>query len=281
MKVARGPEIEAERGVRRPGFAAATGWPSSVEAAMPRLATDALGVHFGDRSALEGVDVRFGAGEKVGLLGPNGAGKSTLLKCLAGVLPPTHGVVSLEGRPVRRPSPRVVYVPQRTGVDWHFPISVLDVAMMGRGLRRSRWRALGDAEREAALGALARVGMERLAGIQIGALSGGQQQRVFLARALVQDGEIFLLDEPFAGVDVPTRELLVDLFSRLRDAGKTIVYATHDLAMAAASSDRLLLLNRRLVADGPPAATMTAANLAATFGGQAVLPIGVVAVGAG
>jgi len=208
------------------------------------------------------------------MLGPNGAGKSTLLKALAGLLPPTHGVVRLDGDLVRRPSPRVVYVPQRTGVDWHFPISVLDVAMMGVGLKRSRLRPLGGRDRAAALAALDQVGMRRLAGIQIGQLSGGQQQRAFLARALVQDGEVFLLDEPFAGVDVPTQELLVGLFARLRDAGKTIVYATHDLALAAASSDRIILLNRRLLADGPPAAAMTAANLRAAFGGQAVVSIG-------
>ena len=113
--------------------------------------------------------------------------------------------------------------------------------------------------------------MRHLAGVQIGQLSGGQQQRVFLARALVQDGEVYLLDEPFAGVDVPTQELLVALFGRLRDAGKTIVYATHDLAQATGSSDRVMLLNRRLIAAGPPGQVMTAANLRATFGGQAVI----------
>jgi len=241
--------------------------------AIPRLETSALSVHFGDRSALEGVDLRIGAREILSLLGPNGAGKSTLLKALAGVLAPTHGVVLLDGQRVRRPNSRVVYVPQRSGVDWHFPVSVLDVAMMGIGLRRSRWRPLGASDRQAALTALERVGMRRLAGVQIGQLSGGQQQRVFLARALVQDGEILLLDEPFAGVDAPTQELLVDLFARLRDGGKTILYATHDLSLAAASSDRMLLVHHRLIADGPPAAVMTAENLRETFGGRAVLPM--------
>jgi manganese/zinc/iron transport system ATP- binding protein len=237
-----------------------------------RLETQELSVHFGQRSALEGVQARFGPSETISLLGPNGAGKSTLLKALAGMLPPTHGVVRLDGEPVRRPNPAVVYVPQRTGVDWTFPVSVLDVALMGVALRRPRLAPLGREERAAALAALERVGMAPLAGVQIGQLSGGQQQRVFLARALLQDGDVFLLDEPFAGVDVPTQELLVGLFGRLRDAGKTIVYATHDLALAAASSDRVLLLNRRVVAAGPPAAVMTAANLRATFGGQAVVP---------
>jgi len=217
------------------------------------------------------VNIRLGPAEIVGLLGPNGAGKSTLLKALAGMLPPTHGVVRLDGQLVRRPSPAVAYVPQRTGVDWSFPIGVLDVALMGRRLRRSRMAPLGAGDRADALDALERVGMRGLAQVQIGQLSGGQQQRVFLARALVQDGEVYLLDEPFAGVDVPTQELLVALFGRLRDAGKTIVYATHDLTQATVSSDRVLLLNRRLIAAGPPGEVMTAANLRATFGGQAVI----------
>jgi ABC-type Mn2+/Zn2+ transport system ATPase subunit len=144
---------------------------------------------------------------------------------------------------------------------------------MGRALTRSRFAPVPRRDREAALDALAQVGMRRLAHVQIGQLSGGQQQRVFLARALMQAGEVYLLDEPFTGVDVPTQRLLVALFDALRDEGKTIIYATHDLALAAASSNRILLLNRRLIAAGPPDAVMTAANLQATFGGQAVLPI--------
>ncbi len=238
-----------------------------------RLRTEQLSVHFGDRSALDTVDVAFAAGETTSILGPNGAGKSTLLRCLAGMLPPTHGAVLLDGQPVNGPTPRVVYVPQRSAVDWTFPISVLDVTLMGVGLRRSRWRPLGGSDKHAALSALENVGMRRLAGVQIGQLSGGQQQRVFLARALLQEGDAYLLDEPFTGVDVPTQHLLVELFDRMKRQGKTIIYATHDLALAAASSDRVLLLNRRLVADGPPGAVLTEAALRATFGGQAVIPV--------
>ncbi len=245
--------------------------PRLLVSSTPRLVTEGLSVHFGPRSALDAIDARFGPAETVSLLGPNGAGKSTLLKALAGVLPPTHGVVRLDGTPVRRPSPAVVYVPQRTGVDWTFPVSVLDVALMGRAARRSRLTPFAARDRADALAALERVGMRRFADVQIGQLSGGQQQRVFLARALVQDGDVYLLDEPFAGVDVPTQELLVAIFGRLRDAGKTIVYATHDLLQAAVSSDRVLLLNRRLIAAGPPRDVMTAPNLRATFGGEAVI----------
>jgi ABC-type Mn2+/Zn2+ transport system ATPase subunit len=238
----------------------------------PRIRTEALSVHFGDRSALDTIDIVFAAGETTSILGPNGAGKSTLLKTIAGMLPPTHGRVLLDGEAVTGPCSRVIYVPQRSAVDWSFPISVLDVALMGIGLRRSRFRPLSASDRNAALGALDAVGMRRLANVQIGQLSGGQQQRVFLARALLQQGDVYLLDEPFTGVDVPTQGLLVDLFANLARQGKTIIYATHDLALAAATSDRVLLINRRVIADGPPATTMTADNLRATFGGQAVVP---------
>jgi manganese/zinc/iron transport system ATP- binding protein len=239
----------------------------------PRLTVDNLGVHFGDRSALEGISVSFQAGETVSLLGPNGAGKSTLLKVIAGVLPPTHGSVRLGERPIDGPNRAVVYVPQRSSVDWSFPVSVLDVVLMAKIRRRSRLVPLGNQDREQALAALDQVAMRRFATVQIGQLSGGQQQRVFLARSLLQDGDVYLLDEPFTGVDVPTQELVVSLFDQLRRAGRTIVYATHDLAQAVKSSDRIFLLNRKLIAAGPPTETMSAANLRATFGGQAIVPL--------
>ena len=249
---------------------------SAVAAAGPAtdvvLQTESLGIHYGDRSALEDVTLGFRTYQTVSLLGPNGAGKSTLLRCLAGMLAPTHGRVRLHGRDVTGPSREVVYVPQRSGVDWSFPTSVLDVTLTGRGLTRPRLRPIPRGDRDDALAALGEVGMRRLAAVQIGALSGGQQQRVFLARALLQNGDVYLLDEPFTGVDVPTQQLLVDLFDRLCRSGKALVYATHDLALAAASSDRVILLNRRVVADGPPPAAMTAFNLKAAFGGQAVIP---------
>jgi len=231
-----------------------------------------LSVHFGNRSALSALDAAFAAGETVSLVGPNGAGKSTLLRVLAGLLPATHGTVRLHDAPVTGPNRAVVYVPQRTSVDWTFPVSVLDVVLMALTPRRTRLRPFTSDDHAAALESLARVGMEGFAAVQIGQLSGGQQQRVFLARALLQGGEVYLLDEPFAGVDIPTQELLVALFAGLRRAGRTIIYATHDLAQAARSSDRVFLLNRRAIASGPPSRVMSAANLRATFGGQAILP---------
>jgi ABC-type Mn2+/Zn2+ transport system ATPase subunit len=245
----------------------------TVPASAARLSVDCLGVHFGDRSALEDVTVSLGAGETISLVGPNGAGKSTLLKVIAGVLPPTHGVVQLDGKPIRGAHPAVAYVPQRSTVDWSFPVAVLDVVLMARARTRSRLAPFGAEDREAALAALDQVGMGRFAPVQIGQLSGGQQQRVFLARALLQQGMVYLLDEPFAGVDVPTQELVVSLFDGLRRSGRTIVYATHDLAQAVKSSDRIVLLNRRLIAVGPPRAVLTAANLRAAFGGQAIVPL--------
>jgi manganese/zinc/iron transport system ATP- binding protein len=231
-------------------------------------------VHFEQRSALLDVTASFSAGQTTSLVGPNGAGKSTLLRVLAGLQPPTHGDVLFRGASIAGPNANVVYVPQRTSVDWSFPVSVLDVVLMGVARRTTRLRPFGPADRDDALGALAQTGMDHLAGVQIGQLSGGQQQRVFLARALLQRGEVYLLDEPFAGVDIPTQELLVSLLMRLRDEGKTIVYATHDLAQTVRAADHVLLLNRRVIADGAPADVLTAPNLRAAFGGQAILPFG-------
>jgi manganese/zinc/iron transport system ATP- binding protein len=237
------------------------------------LVCDELSVHFEQRSALSGIEVAFHRGETVSLLGPNGAGKSTLLRVLAGLLPPTHGTVSLDGKPIEGANPVVIYVPQRTSVDWTFPVSVLDVVLMAKARGRPRLRPFDRRARDAALEALDRTGMRLYADVQIGQLSGGQQQRVFLARALLQQGEVYLLDEPFAGVDVPTQQLLVSLFTGLRNSGKTIVYATHDLSQAIHSSDRVLLLNRRLIADGPPSLVMTEENMKQTFGGQFIVPV--------
>ncbi|MBX3070297.1 MAG: metal ABC transporter ATP-binding protein [Thermomicrobiales bacterium] len=232
------------------------------------LETDSLSVHFGDRSALESVSLTFAPSEIVALAGPNGAGKSTLLRCLAGVLQPSHGVVRLHGDVIHRPSPDVVYVPQRTAVDWTFPSSVIDVVLMVRMRRRSRFRPYSKEDRSLAMEHLAIVGMDHLANVQISQLSGGQQQRVFLARALLADGSIYLLDEPFTGIDAPTQELISGLLGQLCQSGKTVISATHDLEQAAATSDRIILVNRTVVAAGPPDEVLTAANLGAAYGGH-------------
>jgi manganese/zinc/iron transport system ATP- binding protein len=239
----------------------------------PRLQTVQLCVHFGDRSALDNVDLSFDAAQTTALIGPNGAGKSTLLKALDGIQTPTHGEVLLDERPLRKPSPRIAYVPQRSEVEWTFPISVLDVVLMGRALKANRFVPIPGRDRQDALTAIDEVGMRRYAAVQIGALSGGQQQRVFIARALLQPADIYLLDEPFSGVDIPTQTLIVNIFSELRAAGKTIIFATHDLNMASQSADECVLLNRTVIAAGPARLVLTASNLQATFGGAALLPL--------
>lgn len=231
------------------------------------LTIDRLGVHFEERPALEGISLTISAGETIGLLGPNGAGKSTLLRCIAGMIPPTHGSIEF-GTGRNGEKARAVYVPQRSSVDWTFPVSVLDVALMALRTKRSRFRPYSKADEKTALDALDRVGMRNFAPHQIGALSGGQQQRVFLARALMQEGDFYLLDEPFTGVDVPTQDLLIELFAKLREEGKTLIYATHDLAQAHRSSTRIILIRRQIVADGPPNEVMTAKNLLTAFGGS-------------
>ncbi len=240
--------------------------------APPRLVAEAVSVHFGSRLALRDVSVSFRGGETVSLVGPNGAGKSTLLKVLAGMLRPSHGGVQRHPLPDGR-TPRASYVPQRTGVDWNFPVDVLDVVLMGAPVGGPLARLLpfrGDLRRRA-LAALEQVGMPDYARTQIGELSGGQQQRVFLARSLMQDGDILLLDEPFTGVDIPTQRLLLALLRGQCELGKTVIYATHDLEQAREASDRVLLVNGTIVADGPPQTVLTPTALRATFGGQVII----------
>lgn len=233
-----------------------------------RIQTLALSVHFDDRSALEDIELSLAPGEIIALVGPNGAGKSTLMRVLAGILLPSHGQVLVNGEVSHGPNPCIIYVPQRSVVDWTFPINVTEVVLLARRKTRSRLLPFGDPDRAAALDALRQVGMERFAEVQISRLSGGQQQRVFLARALIQNGDVYLLDEPFTGVDVPTQEIVVEVLHGLAARGKTIVFATHDLYQAFKSSDRVVLLNRTVIADGPPDKVATEANLRDTFGGR-------------
>lgn len=234
----------------------------------PILAAEDLSIHYGHRSALDTVSVHIERGTVTSLLGPNGAGKSTLLKAMAGVVPPSHGSVSFRGTPLRRPNPVITYIPQRSGAEWTFPISVLETVLLGLALRTPRFRGFNADERNRAHDALANVGLEPLANVQIGALSGGQQQRVFLARALVACGEVLLLDEPFTGVDVPTQELFLELFDDLSARGVTIIFATHDLQHAARSSSRAILLNNSIIADGPPTKVLQDELLTQAFQGR-------------
>lgn len=240
----------------------------SLDTRPVRIETRGLSVHFDDRPALSEIDLALYPGEIVALVGPNGAGKSTLMRVLAGILPPSHGRVIIDGKDAQGPDPCIIYVPQRSAVDWTFPIDVTGVVLLARRKTRSRFLPFRESDRQIARDALKAVDMERHASVQISRLSGGQQQRVFLARALVQNGDVYLLDEPFTGVDIPTQDIVVGVLRDLANQGKTIVYATHDLYQAFHSSDRVILLNHRIIAGGPPAQVATEENLRATFGGR-------------
>jgi manganese/zinc/iron transport system ATP- binding protein len=199
------------------------------------------------------------------IIGPNGAGKSTLLKGSLGIVKPLAGEARLFGAPFARVRERVAYVPQRASVDWDFPARVIDVVMMGLYARK-RWFQLFNAQdREAARAALARVGMESFADRQIGALSGGQQQRVFLARALAEDADLFILDEPFAGVDAATEAAIIGVLKTLQAVGRTIIAVHHDLSTVPEYFDRVLMINRRVIAEGSVHATFTDAHIAETY----------------
>lgn len=246
------------------------------------IETTALTVAYDDAPVLLNLDLRLPAGQMIGVVGPNGAGKSTLIKALLGLVPVAGGCVHWPGCScaatcaVSRPTNRrnasgridtdIAYVPQRSGVDWDFPITVFDLVMMGT-YGRLRWFARpGRSEREQAAAAIDRVGMTPYARRQIGQLSGGQQQRAFIARALVQNPSVYLLDEPFAGVDVTTEESLVDCLRELRDTGKTIVTVHHDLSTVPQYFDHVLMINRRVIASGPTETVFTPDNIRRTYG---------------
>jgi manganese/zinc/iron transport system ATP- binding protein len=238
------------------------------------LAIRHVSAGYGGPDVIEDISLDLPSGSVTAIIGPNGSGKSTLLKAILGLTPTRRGSVELDGRPIDGDRVSVAYVPQRELVDWSFPISAEQVVMMGR-YRHIGWvrRPTRD-DRRAISEALATVGMEHLADRQIGALSGGQQQRVFLARALVQDASVLLLDEPMTGVDRTTEELITELFANLREAGSTIAYATHDLEDAADSADYLCFVNRRLIRFGPPSETFTPPVLHETFGGELLIVSG-------
>jgi ABC-type Mn2+/Zn2+ transport system ATPase subunit len=218
---------------------------------------------------LEAVGFTIRPGERVAVVGPNGAGKSTLFKVIVGLMPHRTGDVLVHGHSHHAGDcPSIGYVPQREAVDWSFPVSVLDVVLMGR-VREIGWlRWPGRRDQEVARQALHQVGLSDLARRPIGALSGGQQQRVFIARALAQRADVLLLDEPFSGADVEAQAALFEILDDLQRRGVTVLLSTHDLQTATTRFDRLLLLNRRLLADGPAASVLTAERLAAAYGGR-------------
>lgn len=211
-----------------------------------------LTVSYGPVPALLDVSVNIPSGKLVGVIGPNGSGKSTFIKSVLGFAKPDVGEVKLFGKDAAQVKGRVAYVPQRGSVDWDFPITVREVAAMGRYGKRRWWQDLKTSDYQAADEALEKVRMSEFARRQIGQLSGGQQQRVFMARALTQSADVLLLDEPFAGVDAATERAILDVLQETQAQGKTVVVVHHDLGTAAEFFDLLLLLKQRMFAFGPP-----------------------------
>jgi len=225
-------------------------------------------VGYGDKIALEHVDLAVEAGTLLAVVGPNGAGKSTLLRIMAGLLRPWTGRVEVLGHPAGQQARRIAYVPQAELVDWSFPVTVEDVVMMGRYPALGPLRRPSERDRRTVTDALERVGMTAFATERIGALSGGQRRRVFLARALAAEPDLFLLDEPVTGIDATTQEDLMDLLEAEARRGKTVIATTHDLACAAQRFQRVLAVNRTLIAHGPSALVLDPAVLARVYGGH-------------
>jgi manganese/iron transport system ATP-binding protein len=233
----------------------------------PILEVDRLSVRYESGMALDQVSFHLHRGERVAVVGPNGAGKSTLFKVIAGVLEPSSGRASIAGE---GPGGHIciAYVPQRSQVDWSFPVTVSDVVMMGRTSKVGLLRWPKRKDRELVRQALADVGMEAFSRRQISELSGGQQQRMFIARALAQEAELMLMDEPLNGVDVQSQEVIFGILDELRRRSVTILVATHDLDQAADRFDRVLLLNHRLLGFGAPQEVFTTERLLAAYGGH-------------
>ncbi len=245
--------------------------PSSPSGDSLPLSIYDLTVAYHRKPVLWDVSLDLPPGKLVGVVGPNGAGKSTLIKAVLELVPSASGRVLVFGKPYRKARHRVGYVPQRESVDWDFPVSALDVVAMGLYGKIGWCRRVTRKYRDIALAALERVGIADLANRQISHLSGGQQQRTFLARALVQDADLYLMDEPFAAVDAATERAIVQILQDLKSAGKTMVVVHHDLQTVDEYFDHVVLLNMRVVAAGPTKEVFTNENLHKTYGGKLTL----------
>ena len=230
-----------------------------------------LTVAYHRKPVLWDIDCDIEEGKIIGIIGPNGAGKSTLLKAILDLIPKASGKILVYGEPYRKQRNRVGYVPQRESVDWDFPVTALDVVAMGQYGKIGWFKPVTRSHKSIALEAMARVGMADYANRQISQLSGGQQQRVFLARALVQNAQIYFMDEPFAGVDAATEQAIIKLLQEFRKDGRTVVVIHHDLQTVAEYFDYLILLNMRIVAAGPTEEVFNQTNLQKTYGGRLTL----------
>ncbi|MBC6478206.1 MAG: ABC transporter ATP-binding protein [Hormoscilla sp. GM7CHS1pb] len=224
-----------------------------------------LSVSYRSFTALNDVSCTFDAGELVGIFGPNGSGKSTMVKAMLGLIRSATGTVLLKGKPLTHQLSQVAYVPQRSQIDWDYPVTVWNVAMMSRTLQTGLFRQPSRQSRERVKAALERVGMYEYRDRSISDLSGGQQQRVFLAGALAKEAELLILDEPFAAVDRKTESIMFEIFSELKAQAKTLLVISHDLGEILGHYDRMLLLNKRVIAQGSRYEVMTKDNLLAAY----------------
>jgi len=242
--------------------------PGADEIAYSSLAIRGLTVSYASKPAVFSLDATFPPATVSAIIGPNGAGKSTLLKAALGIIPRLSGEITIFGQPLESARDRIAYVPQRASVDWDFPTTVIDVVRMGLYREVGLLGRFSARHRDFAFECLERVGMAGFSGRQIGQLSGGQQQRVFLARALAQNADLYLLDEPFAGVDAATERSIINVLKTLKDQKKSVIAVHHDLATVEDYFDYLLLINVRRIAEGPVSEAFTADTLQATYGGR-------------
>ncbi len=242
--------------------------PTAARREDSPLAIRGMTVSYGQKPAVFSVDMTVLPGAMTAIIGPNGAGKSTLLKAALGILKPLAGTTTIYGKPVEQQRHRIAYVPQRASVDWDFPTRVIDVVLMGLYAQLGLLGRVRPEHRAKAQACLARVGMEDFASRQIGQLSGGQQQRVFLARALAQEADLYLLDEPFAGVDAATEKAIIAVLKGLRDDGKTVVAVHHDLSTVTDYFDHVFLINTSKVAEGPVSEVFVSQTLQEAYGGR-------------
>ncbi|PIC73306.1 manganese transporter [Sporosarcina sp. P26b] len=224
-----------------------------------------ISVSYDGNEVVKDVSFSFGAGSLIGVLGPNGAGKSTLLKAMLGLIHKDHGDVKIGSQTVNSMRKQIAYVPQRSNIDWNFPIIVKDTVLLGTYPRTGILRRPRKADKEFAMECLKQVGMESFANRQIGELSGGQQQRVFLARALAQKADYFFLDEPFVGIDVSSEEIIIGILRELQAAGKVIFVVHHDLSKVKSYFDELILINKELIDAGPTSKVFQSGNMTKAY----------------
>lgn len=227
-----------------------------------------LSVNYRTLEALRDVNCVIKPGRLTGIIGPNGAGKSTLMKAMLGLIPVTSGTVRYDRQPLTTQLDKIAYIPQRSQIDWNYPATVWDVVMMGRIKKTGWFRNFSTVSRKIAISALEKVGMLEYKHRPIGQLSGGQQQRVFLARALSQEADIFCFDEPFAGIDQKTQQVIFNIFQELAAADKIVLVVNHDLGESITHFDDLILLNKEIIASGTRQEIFRQENLFRAYGGQ-------------